>query len=305
MVLPVEVRHLRYFLAVADELHFGRAAARLGMSQPPLSQRIAGLERELGVQLFVRTHRSVTLTQAGEALVPLARNATRALDAVADAMKAHTGIVYAGFPTDTSPGVVSDLVRALKKHGLELDWREAPTAELRGLLLDGTIDIGVLRLPLKEKGLWASMPLRQTLGIVTGSTHPLARRGRPIELTDLAPYPLVMFRREIAPSLYDTILEACRIGGYEPGTIKHGVRLLDSLMVQALITESDAVMFGVEHWAARHQEYAWRPIVGEPLRWDTSVFCAENKRDVPYMRTATHALLTALQRRDHWFEPRA
>jgi hypothetical protein len=83
------------------------------------------------------------------------------------------------------------------------------------------------------------------------------------------------------------------------------VRLLDSLMVQALITESDAVMFGVEHWAARHQEYAWRPIVGEPLRWDTSVFCAENKRDVPYMRTATHALLTALQRRDHWFEPRA
>ncbi len=294
---------MRYFLAVADELHFGRAAARLHMSQPPLSQRIAGLERELGLCLFTREHHKVTLTPAGEALVPLARSAVEAFDAVGEVMKTQLGIVRAGFPTDTSPGVVSDLAAALQRHGLRLDWHEASTAELQVLLTERTIDLAVMRLPLSVEGLWSGPPLRQTLGAITATDHWIAARTEPIELTELNGEPLLLFRREIAPNLYDALLRACHDGGYHPSDIKQGIRLMDSLMVQAQLTETGAVMFGVRHRAERHSEYAWTPIAGNPVWWDTAVFCARNRRDAPHMRTAIQAVTDALKRHDHWFEP--
>ncbi|MEV5409055.1 LysR family transcriptional regulator [Thermopolyspora sp. NPDC052614] len=297
----MEIRHLRYFLAVADELHFGRAAARLHMTQPPLSQRIAALERELGLRLFTRDHHKVALTPAGETLVPLARAAVRAFDAVGDGMRAHARVIRAGFPSDTSPGVVNELIAALRRDGRELDWREATTAELQALLVDGTIDLAVMRLPLTQRGLWASVPLRQTLGVVTSADHRFATRNRPIELSELNGQRLLMFRREIAPGLYDAILDACRRGGYHPHEIRHGVRLTDSLMWQSLLTEDGAVMFGVRHRAEPHPGYVWTPLAGDPLWWDTAVFCRQ--REAPALRTAAQALVTALKVHDHWFEP--
>lgn len=297
----MDVRQLRYFLAVADELHFGRAAARLHMTQPPLSRRIADLEREVGVRLFDRSPRGVALTEPGSRLLPHARKAVAAFDVAAAALRrparSAARRLLIAFPADTSWAVLTDVCRDLRETGQDVQVLEATTAEQRDLLADGRIDIGVLRHPYPTAGLWSSRPLRRALGVIMPANHPLA--ARPVlRLAGLRGRTLVMFPREMAPGLYDETLATCRQHGYLPRHIEHAARLVDGLLVA-----DNAISFNTADAADRWPGLVWRPLADEPLEWRTSAACRRADRDST-VRTAVPVLLRALRAHDGWLPAR-
>jgi DNA-binding transcriptional LysR family regulator len=297
----VEIRHLRYFVAVAEELHFGRAAERLHMSQPPLSKRIAELERELGTTLLQRTSRHVELTAEGLRLLPLAREALRTFDAVRVEGRAlaPSRALRIGFPTDTGRDVLAELEARLLEADLRLEWVEATTSEQRVLLDQGRIELGVLRLPLDPAGLWLSGPLRQELGVITAPDHPLAGE-TPVALSELDGQRLLMFSRSIAPGLYDDLLAQCMANGYRPGEITQGIRSSDSLVVQRELATGAAVMFGTREWASRSGAFRWRPVRDGVLHWDTAVACRRDTAEDEKIRLALRTLCQALVTHDGW-----
>jgi len=293
----VDVRHLRYFVAVAEELHFGHAALRLHMTQPPLSKRIADLERELGIRLFDRSPRGVALTGHGTRLLPHARRAVAAFDVAAAAMRrparSAARRLLVAFPADTSRAVITEVSRCLRETGQDIQVLEATTAEQHDLLLDSRIDLGVLRHPYPAAGLWSSRPLRRPIGVIMPADHPLAARPA-LRLTSLRGRTLVMFPREMAPGLYDETLAICRRNGYLPRHIEHASRLVDGLLVA-----DNAVSFNTPDAAARWPGLVWRPLVDEPLHWRTSAVCRRVDRD-DTIRAAVPVLLRALRAHDSW-----
>jgi len=299
----MDIRHLRCFVAVAQHLHFGRAAQQLHMSQPPLSKRIAALELELGTLLFHRTKRSVALTATGRTLLAKARAAIAAFDAVAAAVKPRSkgaSQIRIAFPSDTSPEVLLELVKTMSPNDPEIDLIEATTAEQQELLRAGDLDVGVLRHPYESQGLWSSPPLRQTLGVVLPRSHPLARR-KALELRELRTNTLIMFPRSIAPGLYDELIGTCRVQGYKPKRIMYGYGVR---MVAGLIVAESAITFRPAHFVVpgpvgQTPDLTWRPLAGEPLQWWTSVVCRRNDPD-QRTRTAVQVIVQALQRHDHW-----
>lgn len=271
------------------------------MSQPPLSKRIAELERELGVGLLLRTSRHVELTAEGRRLLPLALEALRAFDAVR-ALGRQLGPVRAlriGFPTDTGRDVLNELETRLLEADLRLEWVEATTAEQRQLLNDRRIDLGVLRLPIDSSGLWLSDTLRQELGVITAPDHPLAGE-TPVALSELRDQRLLMFSRTIAPGLYDDLLAQCMTHGYRPDRITQGVRSSDSLVVQRELATGAAVMFGTREWTNRSGAFRWRPIEGGVLHWDTAVACRREAIEDDHVRLALTTLCRALVAHDGW-----
>jgi DNA-binding transcriptional LysR family regulator len=293
----MDVRHLRYFVAVAEELHFGHAALRLHMTQPPLSKRIADLERELGVQLFDRSPRGVALTAHGTRLLPHARKAVAAFDAAAAAMRrparSAARRLLLAFPADTSRAVLTDVCRGLRDAGQDVEVLEATTGEQQALLADGRIDLGVLRHPYPGAGLWSSRPLRRAIGVIMPANHPLATRAA-LRLASLRGRTLVMFPREMAPGLYDETLAICRQHGYPPPHIVHAVRLVDGLLVT-----DNAISFNTEAAANRWPGLVWRPLADQPLAWRTSAVCRRADRDNT-IRAAVPLLLRALRTHDAW-----
>lgn len=298
----MDIRHLRYFVTVAGTLSFGQAARALHMSQPPLSKRIAELEEQLGLRLFDRDSRSVSLTPQGKRLLPHAVSAVEAFDAAMRAARAaapsssrHLNIAL---PPETSRSVLIQVVSRLRKERVEVTITEASTAEQRRLLDAGEIDVGVLRHPFDTTGLKVSSALMQVLGVLMHGDHPLAAK-RQLRLVDLQPYPLVQFQRHLSPGLYDEILALCRAGGYVPSTIRHGIR-----MTAGFLTAESAVTFAPERLLRRRGqggtgEFAWRPIEGEPVRTWTSAVCRRSDWD-PLTRLAVTELLDSLQAHERW-----
>ncbi|MFE3280760.1 LysR family transcriptional regulator [Nocardia sp. NPDC059239] len=297
----MEVRHLRYFAAVAEELHFGRAADRLCISQPALSKRIVDLEREFGVQLFTRS-RSVQLTPHGRKLLPLAREVLRTFDAVKGVMALPLEVertLSVAFPNDTSTGVLAAIRDQFASWHVGLDWSEATTSDQRESLLAGLLDVGVLRLPIDSQGLWVSPALRQSLGIATSPEHPLVGDD-PIPLAELQGNTLLMFSRSRSPGLYDQIISTCIAHGFRPHKIKQCVWSAASLMVETELSSGDAVAFIPRSRADQLGKVAWRPIAGKPLASETAVCCRSGEERSPIMRAAISTVLKALQEHDHW-----
>ena len=183
------LRHLRYFVAVAEELHFGRAAARLHMAQPPLSQRIRGLERELGVRLFDRTSRRVELTPAGRLLLDEARGLLARADALTATMErlrgGELGELRAGVPPEIGASVLAELLTSFRAAGpdVRLELREATTGEQLEGLAAGELDVGVVRHPVRLGSLERGPSLAKDVGVL------LAAHGAPdgeVELSALA-----------------------------------------------------------------------------------------------------------------------
>jgi DNA-binding transcriptional LysR family regulator len=220
----VEVRQARYFIAVAEELHFGRAAQRLHMSQPPLSQAIQALERELGVQLLHRTSRQVGLTKAGEVLLQhcylLVRNADRARAAVQRTSKGYSGELVIGAVasafTDILPSALSRY-RSLRPD-VQLRLIEVDTEAGARAVQNRDIDIALVRratggpgcraVPLRHDHFVAALPLDHP-----HATGPL---GDPLDLGELATEPWVWIPRDIAPGYHDEVVAACRHAGFSP-----------------------------------------------------------------------------------------
>lgn len=209
---PVELRLWRQFIAVADELHFGRAALRLHMTQPPLTQAIANLEQQIGVRLFDRTKRSVQLTPAGHAVLPDARDLlARALALPQQARAAADGKVgrlRVAFVSTVGFGLLPQLVQAFRAEfpNVALELVEATGDVQLGLLERGEIDAGfMLHSPgFATPGLEHARIVRERLVVALPADHALATT-RSLSLTALFAEPLVIFPRRIVPSLHDAI----------------------------------------------------------------------------------------------------
>jgi DNA-binding transcriptional LysR family regulator len=174
----MEIRHLRYFVTVAGTLHFGRAAEQLHMSQPPLSARVADLERELGVQLLERSPR-IALTRVGVVFLDKARRALEAFDeagrAMDDLSHAAGRALRAAAPPDTSRKALAAVIGTMRTVGLAARITILSTADQRHALLHRDLDLGVLRHPFPARGLIVSKPLTKALGVAVPDGSVLAR----------------------------------------------------------------------------------------------------------------------------------
>ncbi|EPK6502374.1 LysR family transcriptional regulator [Klebsiella sp. 141153] len=220
--MNIELRHLRYFVAVAEELHFGRAAARLNISQPPLSQQIQILEQQIGARLFARTNRSVSLTAAGKQFLADSRQIlTQVEDAAARAGRLHhgeTGELRIGF-TSSAPFIkaVSDTLSTFRRRfpDVHIQTRETNTREQIVPLTEGALDLGLMRnTQLPDTLCWEKV-LREPLLAMVPSDHPLARQ-QAVSLLELAREPFVFFDPHVGTGLYDDILGLMRRYGTAP-----------------------------------------------------------------------------------------
>lgn len=214
--MNIELRHLRYFIAVAEELHFGHAAARLNISQPPLSQQIQILEQQIGARLFARTNRSVSLTEAGRQFLADSRQILSQVDdAAARAARLHhgeTGELRIGF-TSSAPFIkaVSDTLSTFRRRypDVHIQTRETNTREQIVPLNEGALDLGLMRnTQLPETLVWERV-LREPLLAMVPRDHPLTSQPR-VSLRELAREPFVFFDPHVGTGLYDDILGLLR-----------------------------------------------------------------------------------------------
>jgi DNA-binding transcriptional LysR family regulator len=218
----VELRQLRYFVAVAEERHFGRAAERLHISQPPLSQQIRRLEREIGAPLLHRTTRRVDLTAGGEVLLARAREILSAVDGATEetrrAANGEVGRLAIGFTGSatyaTLPALAGALREALPGVVLDLRGEMLTPAQVAGLL-DGTLDLGVLRPPVRERELELEVVRREPLIAVLPDTHRLAAAAV-VPLEELRDDPFVTYPSHFRSVLHDAVEEMCDAHGFRP-----------------------------------------------------------------------------------------
>ncbi|ADI05268.1 LysR family transcriptional regulator [Streptomyces bingchenggensis BCW-1] len=225
--LPLPQLHA--FAVLAEELHFGRAATRLGIAQPPLSQQIRRLEEKVGHALFSREPGHVALTPAGRELLPAAR---RALSDLAEGLAAaravgsgRAGCLRIGFAASLALTVLPGLLHTFRQRFPEvrLNIHEMTTAPQIAALHDKTIDIGLLREPpTDEPGLGFETVLSEPFVAVLPSAHPLAAT-RTVETAQLADSPFVLLPREVGPGLYDRITGLCTAAGFTPRVAQHAV----------------------------------------------------------------------------------
>lgn len=211
--MNIELRHLRYFIAVAEELHFGRAAQRLHISQPPLSQQIMQLEAETGAQLFNRTNRSVQLTPAGAQFLQDARaillQVEQATQRAARLHRGEEGELRIGFTSSAAfIGVMSDALYVFRQRwpNVHVQMQEINTRQQLAPLHEGKLDLGVMRNTPLPADLHHQLLLREPLCAVVHKAHPLATAGR-ITLQALAREPFVFFDPQVGTALYSEILD--------------------------------------------------------------------------------------------------
>src|SRR5580692_6057216 len=215
------LRHFSYFLAVADERHFGNAAKRLGMSQPPLSRQIQVLERSLGVRLFERTRRGAALSREGAAiLAPVLRfteHAQRLQQAVTDARQGRTDIVAIAAINSAMFDIMPRLMRTAKRiyPQLSLSVMEARSDEALSAVQRGEADIAFARFDERIASLEVRPIVYDHLVLVLPVDHPLTQRSR-VGLAELADESFVLFPRRSSPSFFDQITSACRGAGFSP-----------------------------------------------------------------------------------------
>ena len=219
----MELRHIRYFLAVADARNFTRAAETLGMAQPPLRQQIRALEEEIGAQLFHRVPHGAELTAAGEAFLAEGRlalaAAERAKVAAARAQRGDSGRLLLGFTPSAAynpmiHSVVDDFHH--KWPDVVLSLEEMNTSLLYERVLRGDLDAAFVRPGADDpNGVQLKLLADEDTVVALPANHPLASRER-VRLSDIAGEPFILFSRSFGPSLYDEIMRACRGCGFTP-----------------------------------------------------------------------------------------
>lgn len=208
----MELRHLKYFMAVAEELHFGRAAQRLHIAQSALSQQILSLEDELGIQLLERTKRRVRLTTAGQALLEDTREillqVEQAIERSQRIAKGEIGQLRIGFTILSLHSVLPQILATFRhRHPcVQLMLREMSTQDQLEALRTKQIDVGFLHPPIDDHDLELLTLKTEAMMVVLPSYHPLARRKR-LTMQSLSPYPLIIHPRYEGPVLYDQILQ--------------------------------------------------------------------------------------------------
>jgi len=251
----MELRHLRYFVAVAEELHFGRAAQKLGMAQPPLSQQIRRLEQELGVLLLQRTKRRVQLTEAGRAFLEEARKtlsqAERAVEAAQRAGRGEVGRLTIGFLGAATYSLLPSILIAFRHRypDVEVELHELKTSELIQALRERRIQVGFVRLPVEDELLVVEPITREELLVALPVRHPLASRAH-IGFGDLAQEAFLMPPRQLAPSFHEQVLDLSRQAGFTPKLGAEAIQLQTIINLVAagmgvtLVPESVQILAG-------------------------------------------------------------
>lgn len=227
----MELRHLRYFVAVAEELHFNRAAERLHIAQPPLSQQIKQLETELGVELFHRrTKRQVQLTEAGQVLLQATYPILAQLDqAICDTQRAgrgETGSLTIGFTSSVVYDVLPAILYRFRQHFPQVDLalQELTTTQQEEALHNQRIEVGFCHLPLKDTSLVSETILEESLVVVLPATHPLATETI-LSVRSLADESFILFPRHLGPGLYDQIVSFCKQANFSPKVMQEAIQM--------------------------------------------------------------------------------
>lgn len=274
----VELRHLRYFVAVAEELHFGRAAQRLRMSQPPLSQQIADLERELGVKLFERGRRTA-LTHAGEMMLPEARatlaQADRTVRRAQRADRGEVGNLSVGFVRSASFRALPVSLRAFREKApdVEISLHPLSTLEQLDAFEEGSIDVGFLfLLPGQPMSDWLSLRTVSCEPLVAGlpEGHNLARK-EVVPLGDLSRERLLLMARSAGAGTFDSIVALCRKAGFEPDNVRE---ISDTETVAQLVAAGVGVSLHIgDPRLLRNHGVVYRAVDDPVASWDLAVAC--------------------------------
>jgi DNA-binding transcriptional LysR family regulator len=254
----IDLRQLRYFVAVAEELHFGRAAAKLGMAQPPLTQQIQKLEKALGCPVFLRQPRKTTLTEAGETLLEDARRILRECEEATErarrAGRGETGQLTVGTPPSV---MLTRLPAAIRKYrerfpAIRFTLRELATSAIAEGLKAGSVDLGLLReVPEGE------VVLREPVVAVLPVGHALAAR-EGLKLRQLAEEPFVLFPRRLGEAFYDRLVSFCVQAGFTPRVVQEATQW------QSVVTFVETGL-GVSLAPACVQRFRWKGVVYREL----------------------------------------
>jgi DNA-binding transcriptional LysR family regulator len=272
--MSMELRHLRSFVVTAEELHVGRAATRLHLTQPSLSRQIASLERDVGVVLFTRVRRRFGLTPAGEVFLDAARDIVRRADAaVRDARTAdrgELGTLRIRFVQSATFEALPRLLAAFRAAypAVVLDVEAMTTLRQVEALRAGRIDAGLLRLPIDEPTVATRVISRDSLVAALPAGHPLAKHER-LALRQFAGEPFVLYTRSFGPSVQDAIIGHCLAAGFTPKIIQ------EAADVQTIVTLVAAGL-GVSLLIAPTPQMAedsvvYRPILDELPRWELAL----------------------------------
>ncbi len=221
----MELRHLKYFVAVAEELSFTRAAQRLHVSQPPLSHQIRLLEEELELSLLIRNKRTVQLTDAGKVFLEEARatllHASRAKELAKRAASGYAGTLKIGFVTTADVLVIPKVYRRYTEAypNVRLELSSMNDLQQREALIDGRIAVGVTTAPTVDESAIFEQLLEEELIVALPSAHPLARE-ETIEFADLAEEPYIIVDRKVAVTMHDHIIYLCRQAGFSPNVVQ-------------------------------------------------------------------------------------
>lgn len=276
----IDIKPLRYFVTLAETRHFGRAATRLNLSQPPLSRQLAALEANLGVRLIERSPRSVTLTAAGERFYIDAKAILAALDQAASNARAaasgDAGKLAIGFTMCAAYSVVPGYARTFGAAFPEvaLNLREVVSNDLAAQVLAGHIDAAIMFPSVPDKGLASRIVVSEPLCVALSRTHPKARARR-LKIAQLAGEPFVLASEEVAPTLRTAILEHCRSGGFEPD-IRFEVQLQQTVL--SLVDEGVGIaLVPASMRKAQLAGVVFRPLVDAPLIEQVLVWSPANR----------------------------
>jgi DNA-binding transcriptional LysR family regulator len=282
----VELRHLRYFLAVAEELHFGRAAHRLGIVQPALSKQIVALEREIGVTLFIRSKRAVSITEAGQALYDEARNILQRVDHATDTAKlteaGGLGSLAIGFIGPAMWNILPPLIREHRNRFPDIHFRlhELSSDMIVEQVRDGVLDVGFIRPFGHDEAVEIRSIWTEPFAIVIPADHPLAR-DEVVDLSEAANETFVLVSRAQSPGFYDQCLALCQSYGFSPLVVEEGntggamFGMVAAGLGVTLVPESSNVVA----WP----ELAFRPLTKHDAKVDLAIAYRRNDEGAPLL----------------------
>jgi DNA-binding transcriptional LysR family regulator len=296
--MAIELRLLRYFATVAEELHVGNAAARLFISQPALSQQIRALEEQVGLPLFIRHPRGVELTEAGKVLLDEARtvlSGSELLEAtVQELRRGRTANLRIGLPPGLPPALLPTLLAPLREREQDapIEVRELTTPEQITAITDGTLDLGLVREPIDGKGLSRRTLLIEPLGASLPARHPLAARAS-VTLRELADERFVCFPRPWAPSLHDVLVNALRARDIT-------ARFQDSTQLSTtigMVAAGQGITLSARSWLDDVEGIVWRPLSDVRIDIRTAAAWRATNRS-PLLRTLLDVLPRAAEHSD-------
>jgi len=293
----VELRQLEYFMAVAEELHFGRAAARLHISQPPLTVHIKRLEEELGVSLFDRTSRRVSLTSEGirfrDLVGPILQDLDEAVEDIREIKAGRRGRVRVGFVSSASYELVPAAVRdiRLQHPGIHLDLHPMATGEQVEALLENRLDIGIMRDAPLQAGLQFTALLTEQLVAVLPANHVLAAKAE-VSAEELSRLPLVLFPYQSMPGYVAKIMEIFHHLGHPPRIVQ---RAVNQENVMGLV----AADVGASILPASFSSFSFPGVVTKPIvsRPTTRLELVTDQHDVTANTAAVVAVLNEAAQR--------